>query len=147
MKNLVLVLTSIVSLALGLFLIIHEPSHLKFTTLSQRIEQDLSTAQIQKFFSQKTSDLSQIQIVIHTKNKIWKEKILKSIILPFESSSTGKYSLQIDAIENFTPEPEAILILQFNLFENSTKNKIWESSRIYHLDSNELNEFIEKQKN
>lgn len=146
MKNLVLVLISIVSFALGLFLIIHEPSHLKFTTLSQRIEQDLSTAQIQNFFSQKTRDLSQIQIVIHTKNKIWKEKILKSIILPFESLPTGSYSLQIDAIENFIPKPEAILILQFNLFENSTKNKIWESSRIYHLDSNELKEFVDKQK-
>ena len=141
MKNLILFLFSILLLSLGIFFVIQGSSKPPVSKLAQKIDQDLTEAQRLNFFPEKVTSLSQIQIVIHTNNQSWKEKILKSLPLTFEKSKEGKYSLQIDVIENFTPSTEAILILQFNLFDNMTKNKIWENSRIYHLSKEDLQEF------
>ncbi len=138
MKNLFLALTSIFLLIAGVFFLVQETNTPAISLLAQKIDQDLIAAQQNNFFPETIHSLSQIQITTHSQNKIWKERIPKSIHLPFDQSPDGKYSLQIDAIENFTPDTEAILILQFNLFENMTKNKIWESSRIYHLDKSDL---------
>ena len=141
MKNLILILASILFLGSGLFFVLQETKAAPIPALTKKIEQDLNLAQIQNFFPPSTQSLSQIKIITHTKNPVWKELILKSIQLPFSKNLSGQYSLQIDAIENFEPTEEAILILQFNIFDNKTKNKIWESSRIYHLDKDTLKFF------
>ena len=147
MKNLFLALTSTLFLALGVFLLIQEQREPAISNFSKKVASDLIQARRQNFFPKPIESLSQIQIATHTKNKQWKQKILKSISLPFDKSSSGKYSLQIDAIESFVPEAEAILILQFNIFEDATKNKLWENSRIYHLDKIDLEEFNKVPKN
>ncbi len=141
MKNLVTILISVFLLALGIFFINQETHEPQAAPLGKKIDQDLRSAQKQNFFPSTVQLVSKIRITIHTKKPAWKETILSSIILPFEVIPKGEYSLQIDAIENFTPASEAILILQFNLFENSTQNKKWEASRIYHLDKEDLTSF------
>lgn len=147
MKNLLLVLFSILFLALGILFLIQDENKPSISNLTKKIAEDLIQAHRQNFFPPPINSLSQIQIATHTKNTLWKQEILKSISLPFDKISSGKYSLQIDAIESFTPEAEAILILQFNLFDDATKNKLWESSRIYHLDKIDLAEFKKYPKN
>ena len=142
MKNLTLILTSILFFGSGLFFIIQESTkRIEPSVVTQKIEQDLNVAKIQNFFPPTIEDLSQIKITIHTRNSNWKKKILQSILLPFAKNPDGKYSMQIDVIENFEPVSEALLILQFNIFENKTKNKIWENSRIYHLSPEDLKDF------
>ncbi len=147
MKNLFLCLISILLLLMGVFFLFQDQNKPTISNLTKKIAEDLNQTHRQNFFPKPIDSLSQIQIAIHTKNKLWKQKIIESIRLPFEITSKGNYSLQIDALESFTPETEAILILQFNLFENATKNKIWENSRLYHLDKIDLAEFNKLKKN
>ncbi len=146
MKNVITTIISIFLLASGVFFIIQGEQDSSVPALAKKIDQDLKAAKNQNFFPKSVESVSKIRITIHTKNPHWKETILKSIILPFEVSPTGKHSMQIDVIENFSPTTEAILILQFNIFENSTQNKKWESSRIYHLDKEDLTSFAESSK-
>lgn len=147
MKNIIIILISASLFAIGVFFINQETTNLTSTSISKKIDQDLKAALNQNFFPPTIMAISKIRITVHSKTIAWKQKILSNIILPFETAPNGKYSLQIDAIENFTPSSEAILILQFNLFENLTQNKRWEGSRIYHLDKNDLAIFLESSKN
>lgn len=141
MKNAFLILSVILFSGTGIFFVIEETRLVPHSIFSQKVERDLSLAKSQNFFPPPTQSLSQIKITIHTKNQKWKESILQSILLPFSKTPDGKYSLQIDAIENFKPPSEALMILQFNLFDNKSQNKIWESSRIYHLTVEDLKGF------
>jgi hypothetical protein len=111
------------------------------SNLESKIQLDLVKLENQKFFPEGFKSLSNIRVSVHTSKPEMKSQILKSIVIPFEQKPLGKHSLQIDAIENFSPPREALLILQLSLFENSTQNKIWEASRIYHLDNNDLKSF------
>ncbi len=147
MKNLIIILISACLFAIGVFFINQDTADHSATSISKKIEQDLKAALNQNFFPPTIQSVSKIRITIHSKSNAWKQKILSNIILPLDASPKGKYSLQIDAIENFTPSSEAILILQFNLFENLTRNKKWEGSRIYHLDKDDLAIFLDSSKN
>lgn len=147
MKNIIIILISVCLFFLGVFFINKDTADQSPTSISKKIDKDLKSALNQNFFPPTIQSVSKIRIIIHSKSKAWKQKILSNIILPFEASPKGEYLLQIDAIENFTPFSEAILILQFNLFESLTQNKKWEGSRIYHLDKNDLVIFLESSKN
>ena len=53
-------------------------------------------------------------------------------VLPFKASSTGAYNLEIDAFSS-PKKTSKIAVLQMNLIEVKTGNKIWELSRNYEI--------------
>jgi hypothetical protein len=112
------------------------------SALGKEIYNDLRKAQDEKFFPEQFNSLENIKITSHSKDPKLAKKIQENSVLPFETKKDGKYTLQIDALEILEPIAEAQLILQFNLFENQTGNKIWESSRLYHLEASTTKDLL-----
>ncbi len=72
------------------------------------------------------------------------DKDLKKVIpqnsLPFKISPNGQFSLEVDAFSAPQENSKAV-VLQMNLFDNKTKNKIFEMSRNYEVEMPKKNKY------
>lgn len=99
--------------------------------LVQLVRSDLERLAQENLLPLELQNLSEVSLTSHSERaKEWiVEQNFNNI---FKQSKEGKYNLQIDLLEWSEGEKNGA-ILQFNLLENSTKNKIWEISRSYDL--------------
>lgn len=146
MKNIVLIITAILFLALAVvfFLKDQQPPPDLRPLLGKRIFAELEGLKKQNVFPPEVNSLKTIKIAVHTPSVGLKKVILKNIILPFEAQPEGFFSMQIDVLENLTPPEEAQLILQINLFENRSQNKIGEYGHTIKISKEEL-EYLQKE--
>ena len=112
----------------------------KLPFLAKRIYVDVENLKQAKYFPSQVNSLNTIKIAIHTKDEQLKRAILQNIHLPLKAKKDGNFALQVDVIENFDPPEEAQIILQFNLYETLSRNKIWEFSRLYQLSLQEFDD-------
>lgn len=123
----------------GLLVIKHRETQVdKLPLLGKRIYVDVENLRHGKFLPSQIDNLQTIKIAVHTKDDTLKRALLKNILFPLKAKRDGHFSLQVDVIENFDDDPQ--VILQFNLYENLSKNKIWEFARLYQLSPAELEE-------
>lgn len=139
MKNSIATAVATFCFATSVFLFSAKPPS-STDSLGNRILADLQSLSNQAFFPQGFNSLKKIRLLIHSKENGLKKTLINSVQLPFTEKDSGTHSLQIDVIENLEPNNEALIILQFNLFENETQNKIWEASRSYELTTSEVEE-------
>lgn len=140
------ILLTLVIVATGLYLIINnldltngpstsldqQPENMtESQKLAQLLLADLENLVQENLLPLELQNLSKVSITAHSERaKKWLEEERFNGI--FNQSKEGKFSLEIDVLE-WTEENKSGAIFQLNLFENSTKNKIWEISRSYTL--------------
>lgn len=136
-----LLLSAFLLCAGSLFIFVKQSTSRRPTFFSEKVFSDLNELQEKDFFPKSFRDLFAIRLLIHTNDETLKEQIYKNLNFPFETTKDGHFILSMDAIPNFDEKNESLLILQFNLFERSTSNKVWEASRQYKISHEDLKYF------
>ena len=95
--------------------------------VSRDLHQLYKKGQIPKYFFQ----LKNIKWSYHDEDL---RKDIPEESIPFKATASGLYNLEIDAFSS-QQKTSKIAVIQMNLIEVKTGNKIWELSRNYEIDT------------
>ncbi len=105
--------------------------HIEMQSQSHFVSRDLhqlhKQGQIPKYFFQ----LKNIKWSYHDEDL---RKDIPEESIPFKANASGLYNLEVDAFSS-QQKTSKIAVIQMNLIEVKTGNKIWELSRNYEIDT------------
>lgn len=118
---------------LGIDTVPNSEQNLDVNSSSHFVSQDFFTLNKEKKLPIVFGDLKNINLTYHDTNL---KKIIPKDAIPFKTHKSGRYKLDIEAF-SAPDDKSTIIVLQMNVIDTKTGNKIFELSRNYEVQKKE----------